>query len=170
MTVESAAPNRRTEPNWVTDDEIDLRKYVDTIIRWWREIVLLALLAAVAGGLAVFALSLTANPVFEASSSVAIMRTFSDVSFDPRFRTMSEDTVEGAPTLGAARRGALVGLVESGAIAQAVIDELGDQLTADQQSPARLLELVEAELATPEGGRAGESDLIRITVTAESPE
>ena len=170
MSVESVASNQRSTPDWVADDEIDLRKYIGILIRWWREIVLLTLLAAVAGGLAVYALRLISTPVYEASSSVAIVRTFSDVSFDPRFRTLSEDTAEGATSLGAARRGALLGLVRSGAIAQIVIDELGDQLSPAEQTAARLLDQVEANLVTPASGRAGESDLIRIAATADSPQ
>ena len=62
-----------------------------------------------------------------------------------------------------------MGLVRSGAIAQAVINELGSSWTEEERVPAALLDRVEAELAPGPDARSP-SDLIRIKVTADEPE
>jgi capsular polysaccharide biosynthesis protein len=62
-----------------------------------------------------------------------------------------------------------LGLVATGAIADEVITQLGDTLTAEERRPANLLEMVEASLGSADGTRS-DSDLVRITVTADEPE
>ncbi|GIV77839.1 MAG: hypothetical protein KatS3mg050_2233 [Litorilinea sp.] len=153
---------------WVAEDEIDLRQYLEVLLRWWREIVGLTLAAVVLAAVGVLILRQFQTPVYAASASVAIVRTISDVNFDPRFRTTSEDTTNS--TAATARRSALVSLATSGAIAQAVAAELGDMLSEEERQPGTLVEMVTAELARPEGSRTTDSDLIRITVEADSPE
>jgi polysaccharide biosynthesis transport protein len=50
-----------------------------------------------------------------------------------------------------------------------VIVQVGDQLRAEERIPANLLEMVDAQMASIAGAR-GDSDLIRITATADAPE
>ena len=103
-------------------------------------------------------------PVYESTATAAIVRTSTDVRFDERFTTSSDQ-----PNLDVnSRRAALIGLVQSGSIAQQVIDELGDQLPSELRDPAVLLKTVSGGMATV-GSRAGQSDLINITVRAQSP-
>lgn len=151
------------------EDEIDLREYVLVLVAWWREIVLLTVLAALLGAGAILALRAIQPPVYEAAATVAISRTRTDINFDERFRTLSEEDMQAVASNATARRSALVGLVSNGAIARAVIDRLGGLLETEEQIPANLLGAVEAELALPDGSR-GDSDLIRIKATADSPE
>ncbi len=153
---------------WVAEDEIDLRQYLEVLLRWWREIVGLTLAAVVLAAAGVLVLRQLQTPLYAATASVAIVRTISDVNFDPRFRITSEDSANG--TAATARRSALVSLATSGAIAQAVAAELGDILSEEERQPGTLVEMVTAELARPEGSRTTDSDLIRITVEADSPE
>lgn len=168
MSVETLErqPARDT---WAAEDEIDLRQYIDIIIRWWREILLITFAVALFAALAILALRLLLPPGYEASADVAIVRTLSDVTFDPRFRTTSDEQVA-EPGSANARRTALLGLVATGAIAQEVIAQVGNQLTAKELVPANLLEMVKAEAATTTGVANAASDLIRITVTADTPE
>lgn len=167
MTVQT---QERVPPQdgWAAEDEIDLRQYLDVLIRWWREIVLITLAAVVLTAVGILLMRLLLPPEYEASADVAIVRTVSDVNFDERFRTNPEEL--GADTVSlSARRSALLGLVATGAIAQEVVVQLGETLSEEEQNPANLLEMVEAQLASV-GGVRSDSDLIRITVTADDPE
>ncbi|MCO5214525.1 MAG: hypothetical protein M9936_32925, partial [Caldilinea sp.] len=104
--------------------------------------------------------------MYEAGANVAIVRTQTDVNFDDRFTTSSDSNRTQDVT---SRRAALVGLAKSGTIAEAVIADLGDQLDERQRDPARLLRRIDASLST-QNGRTGQSDLIEITASADSPE
>ena len=169
MTVQTQERTPAPE-RWAAEDEIDLRQYLDVLIRWWREIVLITLSAMV---LAAVGILLILPAQYEASADVAIVRTVSDVNFDERFRTNSQELRTDTASL-SARRSALLGLVATGAIADEVITQLGDTLTAEERRPANLLEMVEASLGSADGTRSdgtrSDSDLVRITVTANDPE
>ncbi len=155
---------------WNEDEEIDLRKYIDALIRWWREIIVVTLATILLVILAVEGLRFLLTPTYKADASVAIVRTFSDVSLDPRFKTQTDDTTNTQTNNSASsRRSALLSLASSGSIAQKVIEQLGDKLSNKEKIAANLADQVTAELAA--GGRSGsESDLISISVVANSPE
>lgn len=160
-----AGADQSSNPSGDREEFVDFRQVVSVLLRWWREIVVIAValaLVALVGTLILFRLN---GPQFDATADVAIVRTVSDVNFDARFTTTSDETT---PSNVAARRNALVGLVKSGAIAPAVIAELGDQLNEEERNPALLTERVRANLVIDATGRAGESDLIRITARADT--
>ena len=167
MTVQTQERTPAPE-RWAAEDEIDLRQYLDVLIRWWREIVLITLSAMVLAAVGILLSRLILPAQYEASANVAIVRTVSDVNFDERFRTNPEELRTDTASL-SARRSALLGLVATGAIADEVITQLGDTLTAEERRPANLLEMVEASLGSADGTRS-DSDLVRITVTANDPE
>ncbi|MCB0025321.1 MAG: hypothetical protein KDD91_19955, partial [Caldilinea sp.] len=148
------------------DDEIDLRKYIDILLKRWREILFFTVLIVILAAAAVLALRAMEPPMYEAGANVAIVRTQTDVNFDDRFTTSSDSNRTQDVT---SRRAALVGLAKSGTIAEAVIADLGDQLDERQRDPARLLRRIDASLST-QNGRTGQSDLIEITASADSPE
>jgi len=167
MTVQTQ--ERMPAPDaWVAEDEIDLRQYLDILIRWWREIMLITVVIVALTAVAIITLRSVLPPQYEASADVAIVRTVSDVNFDERFRTNAEELGVDNASLNA-RRSALLGLVATGAIAQEVIAELGDTLSEEEQNPANLLGMVEAELASV-NGTSSASDLIRIKITADDSE
>jgi capsular polysaccharide biosynthesis protein len=171
MTVQSPGDTPKSpvhQPDW-PDDEIDLRQYIQALIDWWREILLIAIVAALATAALLYLQQSRETPMYRASATVAIARVVSDINFDERFRTLSEDTASVQRASDDARRAALVGLVSSGAVAQAVIDELGAELDEEEQMPAVLLEKINANVVPGANPRV-ESDLIRITATAESPD
>ncbi|MCB0137184.1 MAG: hypothetical protein KDD75_18925 [Caldilineaceae bacterium] len=165
MTVQSTqgpAPADR----WEADDEIDLRKYIDILLKRWREILFFTVLIVILAAAAVLTLRAVGAPMYEAGANVAIVRTQTDVNFDERFTTSSDSNRTQDVT---SRRAALVGLAKSGTIAEAVIADLGDQLPETLLDPARLLRRIDASLST-QNGRTGQSDLIEITASADSPE
>ena len=176
MTVSNPElTNRPATPSsdvWLPEDEIDLRQYVLVLVDWWREVVLIAVGAALLAAVTVLLLRVITPPTYESSATVVIARTQSSITFDERFTTLSQDQLQGlASADSGARRGALLGLISNGAVAQAVIDQLGNILIdEDEQSPAYWLAegQVKAELVGGTGSQ-NNSDLIRITISADSP-
>lgn len=165
MSVQTSQNQTPTDA-WEADDEIDLRKYIDILIKRWREIVIITIAFVVLVAAAVLALRFLQAPMYEADANVAIVRTQTQVSFDERFTTSSGQMAAADIS---SRRSALLGLVFNGAIAERVIADLGDQLNAEEQEPATLLRRIDAELSST-GGRATQSDLIAITARADAPE
>lgn len=147
------------------DDEIDLRKYIDILIKRWREIVLLTALVVAIATAGVLVVRFTQAPVYQADASVAIVRTQTEVNFDDRFTISSGQP--GAADVNS-RRSALLGLVHSGSIAERVAEELYDQLDRQYQEPASLLEQIDARLGV-DGARNAQSDLIVISARADTP-
>lgn len=150
---------------WEMDDEIDLRKYIDILIKRWREIVLLTALVVAIATAGVLVVRFTQAPVYQADASVAIVRTQTEVNFDDRFTISSGQP--GAADVNS-RRSALLGLVHSGSIAERVAEELYDQLDRQYQEPASLLEQIDARLGV-DGARNAQSDLIVISARADTP-
>ncbi len=142
-----------------SDDSIDLRRYILVLFRRWRLIVTLTLVAtAIAAGSAVLV-----PPPYEAVAGVAIVKTRSNVEFDPRFTTLSGDTTAtGVTPASDARRSALLGLVQNGAIASKVAALMGSQLDEAEHNPALLMEKVKAEVLQ-------KGDLILIRVRDQNP-
>ncbi|MFN8442098.1 MAG: hypothetical protein U0175_15055 [Caldilineaceae bacterium] len=149
------------------DDEIDLRQYILVLLQWWREIVVTAFALALLAGLAVLALRLLPSK-YEASSEVAIVRVQSDVTFDEKFITKADEQ----PTTNNAspRRSALISFASSNAIAQKVIEKVGDLLSENERAADKLLQNVNVASGTTANNRTTDSDLIRITVTASTPQ
>ena len=166
-----ARPVAPAPDGWLPEDEIDLREYVLVLVAWWREIAPIAIGAAVVAAVAILLLRLVTPPSYESSATVAIARTQSSITFDERFTTLSQDQLQALSSVdAAARRGALVGLVSSGAVAQAVIDQLGSQLDEEERQPAYWLAEGQVETSLVGGtGSQNNSDLIRITISADSP-
>lgn len=139
--------------------EIDLRKYLDVLVRRWRLILVLTGLAVLAAGL----VSLVSPPLpYEATAGIAIVKTKTNVEFDSRFTTTSVDSA--AAQAVDARRNALLGLAQNSAIAGQVIAELGERLEPAEHNPAVLMNKVQAEV-----GEKGRGDLILITVSDDDP-
>ena len=70
------------------EEEIDLRAYVAVLIRYWKWIAGLALVAAVAA----FVVSLLLPSSYEASAVVIITEPRYQMQFDPRFATVDQWT------------------------------------------------------------------------------
>ena len=155
-------------------ENVSLGRYVLVLVSWWREIGLGAVLTAVGSGALILALQVIL-PIYETSSDVAIVRMTSSVALDKKFSTGA--TTDDAKLFrmrqreAVARRAALLGLVKSGNVAQAVIGRLSEQLDEEEAHASRLIEEIDANLVavgtlSPRNG----SNLIRITASADSPE
>lgn len=166
MSVQSAerAGASGVEHGWA--DEVDLGRWLRAAGRRWPVLLALFLLAIVAALAGRWLLGLIGAPVYEAGADVAIVRTTSELTFDERFTTTAGDV---PATNIAARRSALLGLASSPALAVTALDELGDVLAEEERDPALLAAATQASLVTG-NGRPGDSDLIRISATAATPE
>lgn len=131
--------------------EIDLRKYVERLWRGRLTIISLAVVGAIVGGLFSFAFP----SGYEAIAGIAIVKSRTDIEFDPRVKTLSPDDL--AATSADARRNALLTLVNSGQVAEQVLQEVGGQLAIEDRTPVKLLRTVRAELA-----QRGDFILIRV--------
>jgi uncharacterized protein involved in exopolysaccharide biosynthesis len=135
------------------EEEIDLRPYIQALIEKWYWIVGVAVVAAVIA----FGVTSLVPPSFETETAVAIVRSRTDITFDPRIVTEDEAFARDQN----ARRAALVALVTSTDVIEAVLAEVGDQLSPEQQRVTALRNMVNA---------SSDGDLIRIQVRHGQPE
>lgn len=143
-----------------------------TLAALCRRIVFVTFVVAAMGGAGTMALQ-TVLPKYETSADVAIIHTGAVVSIDARFDATTGTRprpARGRPNM-TARRAALIGLVHSGDLATRVVERLGGLLDGYEHPVDELLQDVSAELVTIGAfSRMNQSDLIRITFKADSPE
>jgi succinoglycan biosynthesis transport protein ExoP len=140
------------------EEEIDLREYVDVIIRRWKWIAGITLTAVATAAIVSF---LLLAPVYEAKAGVVIVKSKSEVTFEPKYRTLTEEELGQVGVDVNARRKALEALVKSSSVAAEVIAELGSILEPKEQDVNELLEMVETE---------ANGDLIGIKIRGEDPQ
>ena len=176
MTENTPSPGQPVDPQPAyAEDEggPDLRHYINVLSAWWREILALTVVGAVLAAGVTLGLRLLSGPSYEATATVAIARTISDINFDENFRTMlSAENVTSAQVTDAlmsTRRAALVGLVANGTVATTVAALLDDSFDAKERAPAQLMESIDAEAVATAGSRT-QGDLIQITANADTAE
>ena len=139
------------------EEEIDLREYINVIVRRWKWILGVTLAAVIAAAVVSF---LLLAPVYEAKAGVIIVKSRSEVTFEPKYRTLTEEELGSVGIDVNARRKALEALVKSSSVASEVIDKLGSGLEPEEREVEALLEIVETE---------SNGDLIGIKVEGEDP-
>lgn len=153
------------------EEEIDLRIYIDALLRWWW---LIALAAILAGG-AAFVVSQMMPPVYEASAGVVSLKSRAEISLGSGFQSVTEDDltlnakIQGSSALldrNKRRLNTLVGMVKNGVIADQVAAELKDMLGPDEAVPSKLVGNVHGEILSGDGG---DSDTIQIIVSNKDP-
>ena len=132
------------------EDEISLRKYIDVLLRQWKLIVTITVIAIFVAGL----VSFLSPSVYEAKASVLITTTMSpQIVFEPEYMTFSEHGT-------ASQREALIALVKSNAVATQVIEQLGDKLEPGERRAGSILDKVRVRTY---------GDLIEISVKSTDP-
>ncbi len=107
------------------EEEIDLRQYVEVLLKYKFWIVGLAVLAAAVA----FVVSSRRPPAYEAEASLAMLRVRSEMTLEPKFRTLSDEDV--APKVDIkSLRDTLSALVKSSAVSAAVSEQMGERLQA----------------------------------------
>jgi capsular polysaccharide biosynthesis protein len=157
------------EDGWAAEDGSNWRHSIVVLASWWKEIAAITAGVALLAGLVAASLNWLSEPTYKAWVDVAIVRTVSELNFDQRFTTTSDTDIRYIAMNASAWRNALVGLAGGPAIAEQVVAQIGDTLDAKHRIPANLAGIVDA--ARVGGGSSlGDSDLIRITATADTPE
>ncbi|MCC6454918.1 MAG: hypothetical protein IT328_08260 [Caldilineaceae bacterium] len=145
-------------------DEIDLRRYLLVLLKWWREILLIVILAGVLAGVAVATLNNSRTPLYEASADLIIARLSSNIELDERISTTSGTSETDVN----AWRASLLQLVKSSVVANQVLEELDSELPAGLRKPDALLSIISAEVPLSPDERSA-SNLIRVTAETSDP-
>ncbi|MBI3813736.1 MAG: hypothetical protein HY279_04625, partial [Nitrospinae bacterium] len=114
--------------------EIDVMKYLNIVWTWLWLIVLGTLLSGATAALVSFILP----PVYEAEANIASVKSVSQLSLSPDFKTLSEAQLTQGLDVGA-RQKALVAIARGSEVASAVISELGPTLSPDEREVAGLI-------------------------------
>lgn len=138
-------------------DELNLARYFELARRRWLVLVVCAVLGAGAA----FLYGAMQPQVYIAIAQVAVVRTGTIVTFDPKIRTVSDTdpTAQGVEQV--SRRMSLLVIGESQDLAAAVIAKIGTQLPDTLREPFQLARQVDV---------INNGDLFVFRVTAESPE
>ncbi len=137
------------------EEGLDLGRYVSTLRKWYR----LILVAAVLAGGTALVVSFRLPPTYEAEADVAVVTSGATINFDTKIQTITG--LDSAQLDQANRLKAFTRVAQSTDIAAAVIAKLGNQLSPSEQMPENLVKSIKA---TTDGS------LIRITASADSPE
>ena len=136
------------------EDEINLREYLEVLLKRWYWLVGIGFLGAIVA----FAVSSVLPSLYEAEASVLILQSRTDVSFEPTIR----DDQSGARSGSTARdeQLTLVNLGQSSEVASRVLEEFGDSLPPESRNVPTLLEKIEM---------TNRARLITIKVTDQDP-
>lgn len=151
------------------EDEIDLRIYIDILLKWWREILVLPVLVVVVA----LIFSFFVPKRYEARVLIAVVKTSSEVTLEPKFVSVTETDLQMSPTGRTtidrqARMAAFAEQVYNPSIAETILKEhpelfVKDNPNAEPTTATDVLEMIKGEIVE-------DSDLIAITVTARNPE
>jgi uncharacterized protein involved in exopolysaccharide biosynthesis len=139
---------------------IDLGRYLEILFRQWRIIFAVIFVLVTAAAI----VTLITPKTYQARALVATTKVSSTVSFDTAIQTLYEEQLPTTVRMvdPQARLQSYVQLVKNPAIAQTVIDELGNRLPEEVRSISSLLKMVK-------GNVAAKSDSIEILVTYKDP-
>ena len=129
------------------EDEIDLRKYINVLLRHWKLIVSITLVAVVVAGMISFLL--VPPPTYKAKASVLQIST--SYQFSPTILTDDEYDIITDERWG--RQQTLIALVKSNTLTATVIEECGDNLRHEDRNMEAIHKKIEVQ---------GNGDLIEI--------
>ena len=131
------------------EDEIDLREYIDVLIRHWKAIVALTVVAALFAGVVSFLLP----PTYEATALVAAVQPKYQMRFDPKFETLNNIQLP---------MKAYPALATSDDVLVKVIADLGDVLEEEDREIHAFSGMVEAT-------NSADPSLIALKVSSRDP-
>lgn len=146
--------------SYTYDDEIDLRQYIDTLLRWWREILAITLLCAIAA----FSVSSLLPPTYEATANIAMVKEQTTLDLGSAVTTATESDLAMAGSRFTTRLNTLAQLVNNPVVAERVVNQLsGEWFAVGAPGLAQLAKQVEGEVTKDTG-------LIAIHVRDENPQ
>ncbi len=144
--------NYNQPPNQFFEDEIDLREYILVLVKYWRWIVGVSILAAIVA----FGVSSFLPKNYEASADVLILKSKTEISLEPKFQTVTNEQLD---TKG--YQATLADLAKSTDLAAVVLEQAKNLINPENQSILKLLEKIEV---------SNSGDVISIVVTDNDPE
>jgi len=153
------------------DDEIviDLRRYIEVLVRQWRFVVGAPIIAAVVA----LVVSLILPPAYEARVYVAVAKQKVEVQFGTQIRTLTEEELMMAAVGGAAlvnreaRLATFRELVANPAIGEKVLPQFADRLRALDENLLDTSRFLEDHVSVDE--KNTKNDLIGIVVSLPDP-
>jgi capsular polysaccharide biosynthesis protein len=133
------------------EEEVDLRGYISVLLRHWKIIVSITVIAVIIGGL----LSFLPSRSYEAKSGVVI--TKAKIVSVPEYGTALDEDVFALDI----KQETLIALVKSSSVASQVVEQLGNRLEPDERGLASLTSKVQVK---------NQGDFIEITVKDPDPE
>jgi uncharacterized protein involved in exopolysaccharide biosynthesis len=137
------------------EDEIDLRVYINVLIRYWRLIVGLTVVA----GVAALVVSLLLPPQYQATAVVVVTRPLYQFQLAPGIENLPESTA-GTQVLSGK---AALDLAVSDAMIQQLLDQVGNDLPPEERFLVPMREMLKA-------AQGGDASIIRLTVTNRDPQ
>ena len=137
------------------EDEIDLRVYINVLIRYWW---LIAGLTVVAGVVA-FVVSLLQPAVYQATAVVVVTRPLYQFQLAPGIQNLPE----GAAGTQILSGKAALDLAVSDALLQDLLDQVGSDLPSNERSLVPMRAMLKAT-------QGGDATIIRLTVTNRDPQ
>ena len=135
----------------VYDDEIDLRPYINNVIKHWWQIGLIALLA----GAIALGISLLISRKYEATTTILVTRSRSQLNLSSQFPTIYE------PVDQVAHMDSLITITQSDSLALSTFKAMQDRLEGKAKDLVSFREQVTV---------SSKGDLIVITAFARTPE
>lgn len=136
--------------------ELDLSKYVRIVRDWLPLLVTGALVAGVLG----WGISRLQPTLYEAEANVASVKSFSQISLSPDYKTLSEAQLTQGLDVSARQR-ALIAIARGAEIASAVIAEMGPTLSPAERQVGNLVGMSTI---------SADGDLIKIKVQNRDPQ
>mgnify|MGYP005844826417 CR=1 FL=1 len=140
-------------PPYYYEDEIDLRDYVNVLLKYWWLVVGVPLLALIVAGIYGF---LIAKPGYQATALVAITSPRYIVQFAPEFETVPlnqrQVPLKAYPTL-----------ATSGELLQRILPKVSERLPEEQRTVTALRSMVSAKSGQ-------DASIIELTVSSGDPE
>lgn len=133
----------------VVEQDLDLRPYLLALLHYWKQIVLLAFLAAITACVITY----LSPRSYEASATILMMRRQANLNLTEKYPTVAE------PVDARSRVEAMLVIARSPAIAAGAIEALGESLPPKKRSLEAFMERVRVE---------NKGDAILITASAES--
>jgi len=151
------------------EEEIDLRRYIEVLVRQWRFVVGAPIIAAVVALVVSLVVSFISPPAYEARVYVAAAKQKVEVQFGTQIHTLTEEELAAAGAQSLVNREARLAtfreLVANPAIGEKVLPQFADRLRALDENlldTSRFLDHVSVDQNT-------KSDLIGIVVSLPDP-
>jgi succinoglycan biosynthesis transport protein ExoP len=136
------------------EDEIDLRVYINVLIRFWRLIAGLTVGAAVV----VFVVTLFLPPSYQATAMIVITRPLYQLQFSPQIQNLDNANAQQLLTGKAA-----LDLATSDSLLQQVIDAIGNDLAPKERTLTAIRAIVKAKTGN-------DPSIINLTVNTRDPQ